>query len=476
MDKIVFCFVLLFLFSGSLFSQTERNVQPQQDQQDLQLKVRSLERKITGLQDSIRLNKVYYEAANRINDTSNNIIGWTGWIGILVTALLFTFGFYYYFSFSSSKKEINQLIEEANLRLAAAEDKFNSFINSPEKINDLLEDFNFKQIEKEIDSNYEKVFIQGLSRANVLSEEKRIILAQRIKSKIYDPDYLMHFTHMYSFLKDNLPTGVIKEIAVSYFFHFKDRIDLQALYHVMYDIFSFKPYSVSPYNLYKEVNQDNKDIAFSIFTKLLEEGDLLDLTEEIIARNDLIPNLDSINRESLTNIVTKRIDEISKEVLDKIIMYLDFNEIIFSRRLSESKSYFWQDKYIVNSLNSKKRFAFLLSNIDLKLQANWIGLFDLNLPKLSDQDKFEVLNSKYINTLLPDDDFFSDDLPLFFEPNYGIVRVDGEYRYRNRMLPVLQTRMQANGMLCDVVTHPLLSKHIEITRANGRAAEKSKNG
>ena len=132
-----------------------------------------------------------------------------------------------------------------------AEAQFNSFVNSPEKINNLFEDLYFKQIEKEIDSDNEKVFIQGLYRANILGKVNKQSIARRIKEKLYNPDFWKHDRSIYLFLRENLDKKP-EELAAEVVFRKTNSLGTDLLFLTAEDLYcgKSKPFQIEPFRIF----------------------------------------------------------------------------------------------------------------------------------------------------------------------------------------------------------------------------------
>ena len=95
MNKLLFFSIALILINYSVYAQNERIIIANKATID------SIAKEIAILNNNYDRIKVEVDLANRIIEKNNNTVDWSGYIGMLVTALLFGFGALSYFSFTS---------------------------------------------------------------------------------------------------------------------------------------------------------------------------------------------------------------------------------------------------------------------------------------------------------------------------------------------------------------------------------------
>jgi hypothetical protein len=453
-------FVIYSLSTVSIYSQQKINPR-------IQNQFDSFNNEITLLKEKYKELEVNLSVANQILNNANKIIEYSGWIGIGVTALILLFTVYSFMSFNSSRKEIKGLIKEANKRLTVAEEKFKDFIDSPEAINNLLDDYNFKQIEKEIDDANEKVFIQGLNRANTLTSQRKQIISKRIKPKLYDPPYWMHFSAIYEFLKFNSEYS-ITDIAAEYFDSKSKKMSPTELYFVITDLFKIKPYRINPFKFYKESKEDNRQLVLSHLNNLLEAGDKTMLVDKILSDASTNSNfnfLEMVDQSNFTKLVAKNLKFLGVETVTKFTYHLEYNEEIFKQRIYNFPNIANLDPYVSLNLINKERLKILVDSIKLDQLEHWIDLFNLysNIPE---NEVIEVLQAKY-NSIDPvGKGPLAKQVLELCKPNYGIRKDNSDYYYLDTKLKVEKRSMAFNGQLYDAVIHPILNKVFNVLEIN----------
>ncbi|MHB9012508.1 MAG: hypothetical protein ACYC49_09860 [Ignavibacteriaceae bacterium] len=443
-----FFIALIFLLSCFLI------VSHAQSKDSIKSQINRLDKQTSDLQNEIKNLKIELDVANKIIDSSNNIVNYSGYIGIGITVFLVLIGFISYFNFNSSEKEIKELISKADLRLNEAENKFNEFINSPGKINALFEEMNFETIEQQIDNTDDKIFIMGLRHAKIVDKDKRIIIANRVKSKIYDPTYWRYINEIFEFLKENAEE--IKEICISYTVAEKGNLGTME-YFITNELFSQKPFLITPLDFYTIIRDENKNSIISRFKKYLNEVDFFNLIESIIVSKELIKSFNyniDIDKDIFTKIISKNLVSIGEENLERFIPFLTSNEEIFINRFNHNSDLNQLDIYLRNNLNNKKAFDLLVNLVDLTNQNNWISLFNIYCENLEENDRIRILKKKWESMELPTTEFFKNILPLLFKPNFGIYLQDGVPEFNGKVLSVALSNI--NNEMIEVVSHPVL--------------------
>jgi hypothetical protein len=459
MNKLLLFVIVLLLINNSDYAQNERIIISNKATID------SLSREITILHNNFDRIKVDVELANKLIDSNNKVVTWSGILGILVTALLFGLGLFSYFSFTSSKKDVNLLIKQAGERLEKAESQFNSFVNSPEKISNLFEDLYFKQIEKEIDSENEKVFIQGLYRANILSETNKESIARRIKEKLYNPDFWMHQYPIYLFLRENYYKKP-EELAAEVFYRIKNSLSLDLLFLTAEDLFygKSKPFLVEPFIFFSHAG--HKGIVIGHLRKFLDDESFYSLINCIVKNKDTMSHLSlraDYDKNNITKIFADNIEDIDPIEFKRFIDLLNYDEKIFRFKIKEKPDIKDLHDYVKNNLTDISKINILFSLLDSSLSLTWVEILKLRT-SIPEMDKINLLKQKYFEMNTPRDRFFKEVLPLLLEPNYGIIKKGDDYYFNDQKLNIGISYSDTKPDL--EVYHPVMERNYSISNIN----------
>lgn len=431
----------------------------------------SLKIELNKMMDRIKRNEIRLESVDALVATSNNYLSYANWVGAGITVLLFFVGVYTIISFNISKREIDKHLEKSKKEVEEAKSLFDNFINSPKEIKKVIENINYQEIIEGLNSEEERIFNVNITRAYNLPADKRLEIATNIKSKLYDPHYHKLFFQLYYFLKQNLNI-TIQEYAYDIWESFDGTIPNNSEHILITDIFSNKPYPINPIDFLKTIiEQKKKNLFYSLITSL-NGNDLIELVKETLEQNMDIEYSPFLNKTkelgfNLTEYVKQNLDNINDTTFDKIYTEIQYDKDIVKNRLAKNTCLDDEcDKYIRNVINGPNEFSFLVNQLDGSEVNNWISLFNYHLSNDPMELKMEVLWERYkeLQDSLPKLEFYLNDLPLFFEKNYGIIKKGDEYYYREVKLSPVQETNFFIGQTYSVVVHPLLKKKIHIDR------------
>ncbi|MBU1099800.1 MAG: hypothetical protein KKA84_05275 [Bacteroidetes bacterium] len=466
---------LLFFISASIIAtpkiQNEKLKSIEQEQLAIKKHIDSLDIVLSKIVDKIKENEIRLESVDALVSTSNNYLSIASWAGGIITALLFFIGIYSIISFSLSKREIDKHLEKSKTDVEEAKTRFNDFINSPLEIKEVIENINYREIIDGLSSEEERIFNVNITRAYNLPTEKRIEIANIIKSKLYDPNYYKLFFQIYYFLKQNLDVNV-NNYAYKLWNDFHGNAPNNGEHMLITDIFSAKPFPIQPFAFLNELIKSSKTNLLHFMISSLDNDEFIELLKESVLANleidynSLLHKMDEMEFE-LTSFVKDNVDKIDENTFDKLHTKLKFDKDIINDRLKKNNNLNESiDKYIRNVVAGPNEFSFLADQIELSKKQRWIELFNFYLKEDPQELKNEILwdNYKEAKDTLPKDEFFINDLPLFFEKNYGIIKKDHSYFYRSIEISPINESNFFTGQTYSVVVHPILNKKIHIDR------------
>lgn len=428
---------------------------------------------INELKKENEIQKIRLENAYKLVESADKFISFGEYIGIGVTALLVGVGAFNYFSFKNSKRKLKKFLNKSNEELDATRKEFKEFINSPSQIREVLEKMNYEEITKGLNGFDENLFSVSIGRAQSLSDKMRKEVAELIKSKIYDPEYSHLVFQIYNYLKLNLDIENNK-FALSLWNHFNGVIPNNMQYYFINEIFNRSPYPIEPYEfIEKLLDQKLENAILNLFHLLGDEESWILLQKCLL--NNLALNYNSVipsgikNSTNLTEFIAKNEEQIGDKIFIQIGYKLVFNKELVQKRLRKNNNLREQiDPYITATVKNPEEFSFLVGLIDLKIEDNWKSLFNYHATEVNEQVKSNILRSNYekVRAELPKGDFLNDVLPLLFNKDFGVLKENDKYYFRDKELPVEMRSDFFGGKLQSYVQHPEIGVYINIDNIN----------